>query len=213
VYVPPAFDVSDREACHALIRRESFGLLVTVGADGAPFATHLPFLLDGGRGPHGTLRGHLARPNPQGQDLASGRRALAVFSGAHAYVSPAWYAVHPSVPTWNYVAVHASGVPRLVEDPAAVEAFLGELVATHEAGRPAPWRMESLSREYLERMMRGIVAFELPIDRLEGKAKLGQNRGAEDRAGAVAGLRAAGDPWSAAVADLMAATDTGRPRA
>jgi transcriptional regulator len=212
VYLPRAFDASDPASCHALIRQESFGLLVTTDDDGVPFATHLPFLLHADAGPLGTLAAHVARPNPQWRHLQAGGPALAVFSGSHAYVSPAWYSAHPSVPTWNYLAVHAYGRARLVEEPAAVKALLAELVGTYEGGRAEPWRMESLPADYLDRMIGGIVAFEIPVERLEGKAKLSQNRDATDRAGTIAGLRAAGDLWAAAVADLMAAREAGAGR-
>jgi transcriptional regulator len=128
---------------------------------------------------------------------------LVVFSGAHAYVSPSWYAQHPSVPTWNYVAVHAYGVPRVIEDPGDVRALLDRLVRTFEDGRPTPWRMDALSDSYVDGMTRGIVAFEIPIARLEGKAKLSQNRPAGDQARVRAALAAEGDPLARAVAELM----------
>jgi transcriptional regulator len=132
---------------------------------------------------------------------------LVVFSGAHAYVSPSWYGQHPSVPTWNYVAVHAYGVPRVIEDPGRVRALLDRLVRTFEDGRPAPWRMDGLPDDYVSGMMRGIVAFEIPIDRLEGKAKLSQNRPASDRARVRAALSAEDDPLARALAELMAEPD------
>lgn len=203
MYVPRHFQVEDVARCHALMRAESFALLVTIGEDGAPFATHLPVLLDADRGPLGTLRAHVARANPQQAHLGTGRPALVVFQGPHAYVSPSWYASHPSVPTWNYVAVHAYGVPGVLEG-AAARSLLADLVSTYEAGRQPPWRMDALAPAYVDGMLRGIVAFEIPIDRLEGKVKLSQNRDARDRAGAVAGLRGTGDPLAHAVADLMA---------
>ncbi len=204
MYVPQHFEAPDRAWCHRLIEAESFGTLIGADPAGAPFATHLPFLLDTDRGPLGTLLGHVARPNPQWRSFADGRPVLAIFTGPHAYVSPAWYAVHPSVPTWNYVAVHASGVPAVIEEPARVTALLARLVQTHEAGRSDPWAMDSLPAEYLAGMLRGIVAFEIPIDRLEGKAKLSQNRSAADQARVRDALTAAGDPLAAAVAALMA---------
>jgi transcriptional regulator len=207
MYLPPAFDASDPGRCHALIRRESFATLVTVDEAGAPFATHLPFLLDAARGALGTLLAHTARANPQWRHFAANRPVLVIFQGAHAYVSPAWYEVHPSVPTWNYEAVHAYGLPQIVEDPARVEAMLGMLVRTYEGERPESWRMASLSPEYVARMTQAIVAFEIPIDRLEGKAKLSQNRGAADRARVRAALAAADDPLSRAVAERMADVD------
>jgi transcriptional regulator len=204
MYVPTHFDPADVAWCHALMARESFALLVTTGADGLPFATHLPLLLDADRGPHGTIVGHLAQANPHARLLAEGRPTLAVFQGPHAYVSPGWYATHPSVPTWNYVAVHASGRPRLLEEPARVTALLARMVATYEAGRAEPWRFDSLAEDYVTAMTRAIVAFELPIERLEGKAKLSQNRPAEDQAGAIGGLEASADPLARATAALMA---------
>jgi transcriptional regulator len=203
MYVPKHFDAPDDAWCHALIGRESFALLVSPGADGAPFATHLPLLLDADRGPHGTLVGHVARANPHGKLLGEGGPALAIFQGPHAYVSPGWYAAHPSVPTWNYVAVHAYGRPALIEAPDRVKALLARLVETYETGRAAPWRFDSLAPDYVDGMIRGIVAFEMPIERLEGKAKLSQNRGAEDRAGAIRGLEATADPLAVATAALM----------
>ena len=209
MYVPKHFDVPDDAWCHALIARESFALLVSTGGDGAPFATHLPLLVDRERGPHGTLVGHVARANPHARLLGEGRPTVAVFQGPHAYVSPGWYVVHPSVPTWNYVAVHASGRPALIEEPARVKALLDRLVKTYEAGRAEPWRFDSLAADYVDGMVRGIVAFEVPIERLEGKAKLSQNRGAEDRAGAIRALEATGEPLAVATAALMRAVPGG----
>ena len=135
--------------------------------------------------------------------LGEGGPTLAIFQGPHAYVSPGWYAAHPSVPTWNYVAVHAYGRPALIEAPDRVKALLARLVETYETGRAAPWRFDSLAADYVDGMIRGIVAFEMPIERLEGKAKLSQNRGAEDRAGAIRGLEATADPLAVATAALM----------
>ena len=204
MYIPAHFEAADVAWCHALIRREPFALLIGVDHAGAPFATHLPVLLDESPAPRGTLLAHVARPNPQWQLFAPDRPVLVVFPGAHAYVSPSWYGTHPSVPTWNYVAVHAYGVPRVIEDAGRVRALLDRLVRTFEDGRPTPWRMDSLSDSYVEGMMRGIVAFEIPIDRLEGKAKLSQNRPAADQARVRAALGAESDPLANAVAALMA---------
>src|SRR5437868_7041638 len=106
MYIPAHFREDDPERLHSLIQEYSFGMLVTCEV-GRPFASHLPFLLDTGRGPQGTLRAHLARANPQWQSFASGQEALVIFQGPHAYLSPSWYETHPSVPTWNYAAVHA----------------------------------------------------------------------------------------------------------
>lgn len=207
VYVPAHFNEDDPETLHALIRAHGFGLLVTHTPDG-PFATHLPFLLavdgDGVR-----LRGHVARANPQWKHFAGvnadGGDALAVFQGPHAYVSPTWYARRAgAVPTWNYAAVHVTGRPTIIDDPDQVDGLLDALSAKYETGRRDAWSLAELDPKARDAMRRGIVAFEMPVTRIEGKWKLSQNRSAEDRAGVIAGLEAAGDPDSLATARLMA---------
>jgi transcriptional regulator len=204
VYVPKHFEVTDTAWCHALMGAQSFALMITADDTGAPFATHLPILVDERRGPLGTLRGHVARANPHWRHLAAGRPTLVVFSGAHAYVSPSWYATHPAVPTWNYVAVHASGTGALVEDAEQVRALLADLVHVYESPGPEAWSFEALPADYVAGMQRGIVAFEIPIARLEGKAKLSQNRDAVDRGRTREALAASDDPVARAVAALMA---------
>jgi len=204
MYVPKHFAIAETGWCHALMRANAFAVMVTADDAGAPFATHLPLLVDETRDPLGTLRGHVARANPHWRYLAAGRPTLVVFSGAHAYVSPSWYATHPSVPTWNYVTVHATGIGALVEDAARVHALLADLVRVYEGPPPAAWSFESLPEDYLAGMQRGIVAFEIPIDRLEGKAKLSQNRDAVDRARTREALAAADDPLARVLAALMA---------
>ena len=177
---PSSFREEDRAVLYQWVREYSFGLLITIGDDGLPVATHLPFLLET-NGEQVTLRAHIARANPQWRGFESGREVLCVFSGPHAYVSPSWYATHPSVPTWNYVAVHAYGVPRIVEGNALTE-LLAETTAQFENGFAEPWTMASLSDEYLRHMENAIVGLEIPIARLEGKRKMSQNRSAIDQA-------------------------------
>ena len=204
MYIPKQFQITDTAWCHALMRAQSFAAMITADDAGVPFATHLPILVDPARGPLGTLRGHVARANPHWRYLSAGRPTLVIFAGAHAYVSPSWYATHPSVPTWNYVAVHATGTGALVEDPEPVKTLLADLVRTYESSGPAAWSLEGLPADYLAGMQRGIVAFEIPIERLEGKAKLSQNRDAVDQARTCEALAAADDPLARAVAALMA---------
>jgi len=204
MYIPRHFEVTDTAWCHALMRAQGFATMVTADDAGAPFATHLPILVDDARGPRGTLRGHVARANPHWRYLAAGRATLVVFAGAHAYVSPSWYATQPAVPTWNYVAVHATGTGTLVEDAERVRALLADLVHVYEGARPGAWSFEALADDYVAGMQRGIVAFEIPIDRLEGKAKLSQNRDAVDQGRTRDALAASDDPVARAVAGLMA---------
>ena len=205
MYVPKKFAEDDPAACHDFIEANDFALLVAP-VDGRPFASHLPFLLDRDQGPCGTLHAHMARANPQWRAFDDSE-VLVVFSGPHVYVSPAWYAATPNVPTWNYVAVHAYGRPRLVDDPGAVRAHLARLVEVQEHGRAKPWRLDGLADDYVAAMIGGIVAFEIPLDRLEGKWKLNQNRTAADRVGVIAALRDRTDPGAAAIARAMAALD------
>ncbi len=206
MYVPEPFRLEDRAAVADILARYDFALLVTARGD-APQASHLPILFDPDRGAQGALQGHLARANPQARDLerlaAEGGEALVVFQGPHAYVSPTWYGTAPAVPTWNYVAIHVYGTPRLVDQPAHVRDMLERLVETHESGLPDPWSLDSQDESFIARMMRGIVAFEIPVRRLEAKAKLNQNKAPAERAGAVAGLRASGGAQAQEVAALM----------
>lgn len=203
MYTPPHFRQDDRAALFAAIRAHAFGLLVTQTAEG-PFATHLPFLVEEDAGGGARLLAHMARANPQWRHFAAGGPALAVFQGPHAYVSPTWYAKRAgAVPTWNYVAVHVTGCPAIIDDPAAVDRLLDTLSATYEAGQPEPWSLAELDPSAKEALRRGIVAFALPVERIEGKAKLSQNRSAEDRAGVAAALEAAGDADGLAMARLM----------
>lgn len=201
MYTPEAFREDDPARLAALMAAESFALLVTTDAEGRPFASHLPLFHEPDAGAHGTLLGHMARANPQWRHFETGAEALAVFSGPHAYVSPSWYATHPSVPTWNYAAVHAYGRPRLM-DEAATRALLARLVATYEAGFAAPWQLE-LPAKYEAMMLKGIVGFEMPVERLEGKFKLSQNRDATDRANVARRLAGSDFEDGRAVARLM----------
>jgi transcriptional regulator len=202
MYVPPHFAESDPAKLHAFIEANSFGLLVSQVA-GVPFATHLPFLFDRTAGPHGTLLGHMARANPHWRELA-GQPALAVFSGPHAYVSPTWYEVENVVPTWNYVAVHATGRAAVVEDRSALLDILQRSVAFYEAALPRPWTFDG-SSAFAARMVGHIVGFRIEVERLEGKWKLNQNHPAGRRKKVADTLHERGGDDARAVAELMRA--------
>lgn len=190
MYRPAAFRQDDLTALHAQIESTGLALLTSNGPAGLQ-ATHLPLLLEPGEGEFGTLYGHFARANPHWQAL-DGQEALAVFSGPDAYVHPGWYpgkAEHGRVvPTWNYIAVHAWGPVETFDEPARLLELLARLTARHEAGRPKPWSLNDAPTEYIERQLRAIVGFALPIRRLEGQWKLSQNRQVADRAGVREGL-------------------------
>lgn len=203
MYVPKHFEITEPAVLHRHMERFSFATLVTVH-NGLPFASHLPFMIRPDVGECGLLIAHMARANDQWQDFEQGAEALVIFQGQHAYISPSWYRNEPNVPTWNYLTVHAYGVPRIIDDEARIADLLRELVATNEAQFDEPWPMD-LSRRYLHGRMRAIVMFEIPIGRLEGKFKLNQNHPTENRAAVVAALSASDDAQQREIAAVMAA--------
>ena len=196
MYIPAAFRQDDLASLHAQIQACGLALLSSAGAQGLQ-ASHLPLLLEPGEGEFGTLYGHFARANPQWRDLAGGAEALVVFGGADAYVRPGWYpskAEHGKVvPTWNYIAVHAWGRAEVFDEPERLLELVTRLSERHERGRAQPWAVGDAPREYIESMLRAVVGFALPIQRIEGKWKLSQNRSAADRAGVREGLAASVD--------------------
>ena len=171
--------------------------LVSYGKQGL-LASHLPLLLEAAEGQYGTLYGHFARANPQWHDLAQGSPALVIFQGAEAYISPSWYAAKTEhgkvVPTWNYISIQAHGRAEVFEDAERLLQLVSRLSDQHEAERPQPWAVSDAPREYIDSMLRAIVGFALPIERLEGKWKLGQNRSQADQTGVREGLAASHDP-------------------
>lgn len=204
MYLPTPFVETDLARLHDLIEARVFGTLIVV-RDGAPDVAHIPFVLDRGTGSHGTLRGHFARPNPIWRAFDGAAEARAVFSGPDTYISPDWYVSHHQVPTWNYIAVHAWGRPKVLDNAADVRRVLDDLSARNEARIPGkkPWTVDKLPTEVYDKMTRGIVAFEMPIARIEGKWKLNQNRTEADRRGVVAQLETLDDPNARAVAEAM----------
>jgi transcriptional regulator len=206
VYLPPLFTETRTEVLVAHIERHDFGLLVSHGPDGPNgglIASHIPFLIERRDG-RLYLQGHLARANPQAEDLEEASAALAIFQGPHAYISPSWYQPGPSVPTWNYTAVHAYGAVRTIADHAWLHDLVRRLTDRHEAREPTPlWQMQGLPERYMETMLDGIVGFEIAVERLDGKFKLSQNRPAADRPRIIAALEHRDDAESRAVGQLM----------
>lgn len=196
MYVPASFRVDDQETVFEFVERHSFATVVSVRA-GVPFASHVPLMLDRGRN---VLVGHLARANPQWDTFESGDEVLAIFTGPHAYISPTWYTTGPAVPTWNYTAVHIYGKPRLLSGEPTAEA-VDTLVRKYEDHREKPWPNE-LPADFRHRLLAAIVGFEIPLERVECKFKLGQNRSAEDQAGMMQGLQT-GDTESKTLADFI----------
>lgn len=201
MYIPRAFRREDLDELVAFMRAHSFITLVSV-LDGAPFASHVPVVVQR-EGDALTLRGHLARANPHWRAFDAGE-SLAVFTGPHAYVSPSLYEQRESVPTWNYIAVHAAGPARALhaaDDRAALEAEMRAMIQAFEGAYEQQW--DSLPERYREGMLQGVVGFTLSVTKLEGKAKLSQNRSAADQHRVAAALLASDDPAAHAVGVAM----------
>jgi transcriptional regulator len=207
MYTPALFKMDDVGEAHALMRAAPFAILVTTGSDGLT-ATHVPTVLKTeAADPLGRLECHLARPNPQWRTFAPEVEALVIFQGPEAYIRPGWYpskADHGKVvPTWNYAAVHAYGRLEAVQDKAWLLAHVTELSRQQEHPFEAPWSTADAPADYLDMMARGIVGLRLRIARLEGKAKMSQNRDARDRAGVIDGLVRRGDGHDHSTAELV----------
>ncbi len=199
MHLRPAFTETDPARIAALIRTNPFGLLITHDAAGLD-ASHIPFMLEPAAEGF-VLAGHLAAANRQCAHLA-GQTALAVFGGPHAYISPSWYAAQPSVPTWDYAAVHVHGTLSPLTDDTTIAADLQEMSA-HD---PAGFQIMDMPEGYRAKMFAGIRAFRLTPTRIEAQWKMSQNRSATDRRRVIAALRSQTDQAAHDVAALIEAT-------
>ena len=206
MYNPSGFAINDLQELQQQIVATRLAMVITHGEHGLQ-ASHLPLLLRPDQGPKGTLYGHFARANPQWKELQNGAEALVIFAGADAYVSPGFYpskAEHGKVvPTWNYLAIHAYGTAQVFTDAERLHNLVSALTDRHEAGRPQPWKVADAPTDYIDGMLKAIVGFAIPIDRLEGKRKLSQNRSSADIAGVREGLAASPDAQDQALARSM----------
>lgn len=206
VYLPPHFAEIDPAVLHAVIAASPLATLVTFGSDGLA-ANHIPFVFDPRTGPHGRLLGHVARNNAVWRDHDPGQDALVVFQAADAYITPNWYetrrTTHEVVPTWNYAVVHAYGRIIVHDDVKWLRGQAGMLTKQMEASQPVPWKMADAPSPFIAANLEQIVGIEIPVTRLIGKLKASQNRSDADAEGAIAGLRATGDPDNHAMAELM----------
>ncbi len=203
MYIPKAFREDDIDVLHAFMQENNFAILVTM-QDGVPLATHLPLILDRETGSYGSLKGHMARANTQWRTFDETKEVLVIFPGPHAYISPSWYVSEPktSVPTWNYVAVHAYGIPHIVSDEEMLYTLLKDSVDTFEASFATPWTIQQHG-DFMRKKMRAIVGFEILITRLDGKMKLSQNRSTDDQERVIAMLQDSDDMLDNATAKLM----------
>ena len=207
MYQPPHFREDRLDVLHALIASHPLGLLITSGPGGLQ-ANNVPFLVEASTSGHGTLRAHLARANPQAQELSAVTECLVVFQGPQHYISPSLYPTKretgKGVPTWNYITVQAYGAPRVVDDAGWRQQQSGDLTRHQESPREAPWHVTDAPDAFIAAQVKGIIGLEIPIARLDGKWKVSQNRPAIDQAGVASGLRGLGTQADA-MADEVAA--------
>jgi transcriptional regulator len=207
MYSKPEFAPLSRDKAFGLIEAAAFATVVTSGPKGLA-VSHLPFVLDRARGENGTLVSHLARANPHSALIAEGRETVAIFQGPHGYISPSWYPRNPvrdSAPTWNFAVVHCHGRPVPLDDHGTARHLL-QLVDVLEKDREDRWRMRELGPGGMERRMPGIIGFDLPIERLEAKFKMGQDERLYDTSEAIRALEE-NDP---ALATMMKAHNAHR---
>jgi transcriptional regulator len=199
VYIPEFNRQEDRAAILAFMRANPFAILIS-NADGVPFATHLPLLIDAA-GDDIVVQGHMAKANAHWKSLKEGNESLVIFHGPHAYISPSSYEIRESVPTWNYAAIHVYGEPTLFSDEAGLTATLHRMINTFESSYMAQWT--ELSEQYQSRMMKHIVGFDIKVKRVEAKFKLSQNRTKSEQARIIQCLDQNKDSNISGVAELM----------
>lgn len=200
MYIPPFNRIEDPKKINAFIHAHGFATLFT-HQDGVPFASHLPVLLDESPDGLGVLRSHMARANPQWKQLSLEQEVLCIFHGPHAYISPSWYVMQHTVPTWNYAAIHVYGRPRIV-DAAALRQIVFDTTSKYESPMPKPWKIP-LSEDEFDAMSRAIVGFAIEITRMEAKFKLGQNRSPQDQDKMLQALQNAPDAQSHELANFI----------
>jgi len=202
MYNPVHFAISDIAQIRDFVRHNPFATLAAI-IDSEIHLAYVPVILGAGAEPYGKLHFHFARANPLA-GLKDGARITLSIIGAHAYVSPDWYESRNQVPTWNYTAVEGSGTVKRFDGEETLR-YLDRLAAEQEAALSPkqPWSPDKVAPEQLKKLLLGIVGFELKLDRLEGKAKLSQNKSKADIAGVIAALKDRGDPMAAEVAAAM----------
>lgn len=179
LYIPKAHLVEDRKLLYDFMDEFAFADLITASPNLR--VTHIPVLLNRSTGQNGTIYGHISRQNEQAAAFDGKQEALIVFRGPHGYISPAWYQTRQAVPTWNFAVVHATGKLSPVTEPKALRDFLARLIDKFESYDKTDYDFRKLPDSYVNGMLSGIVGFEMEIERLEGKFKLGQERPAADR--------------------------------
>ncbi|MBF4470388.1 MULTISPECIES: FMN-binding negative transcriptional regulator [Flavobacterium] len=199
MYNPDIFKNEDKDSIRKFLKENAFGLLINQ-TNGKLFATHIPLELDYNKNGEEILHGHISKENPQWTAFESNDEVLAVFTGAHAYISSSWYD-HENVPTWNYSAVHVYGKIKIIEGDEVIDS-LTKLVDKYEQNSKCPVRVSELSKKTIMQT-RGIVAFEIKIEEIQAKNKMSQNRDDKNYSNIISELKKTEKPQSKAVAKEM----------
>ena len=205
MYIPKHFQQQSHEALCDLIRKYPLATLVTNTSSGLS-ANHIPLRLVCKSSSDVVLQGHIAKANPLWKE--NPEQTLAIFQGADAYISPNWYPTKQEhgkvVPTWNYVAVHASGKIQFINDRSWKLSFLHSLTTEHESNQEQPWAISDAPKDFIEKMLDAIVGFEIAVHELNGKWKISQNQVEKNQAGVIDGLSASSDTKAITLASVMA---------
>ena len=189
LYIPQAHLVEDRKLLHDFMEEFAFADLIT--SSPALRITHIPVLIDRSAGLYGTIHGHISRQNEQAKAFDGNQAAVIVFRGPQGYISPTWYETAQAVPTWNFAVVHATGRLRPVTEPKALHAFLTRLIDKFEKYQGTNYDFSKLPDSYVNGMLANIIGFQMQVELLEGKFKLGQERSEADRQGILKNLQTA----------------------
>ena len=197
MYIPKYFQMKDEQEMFLFMEQHSFATIVSHSSNGL-VASHLPLKLNREKR---VLYGHFAKANSQWKEL-DGQQVLVVFHGPHSYISSSWYETKDAVPTWNYTAVHINGTLQLLQDEALIDECLRDLIKKYEAP-DSTYKYEEVDGKYIASLKKGIVAFKIDIEKMEGKAKLSQNHSGERQQLVIEQLKNNDDAESLAIAKLI----------
>ncbi|MCB0724396.1 MAG: FMN-binding negative transcriptional regulator [Ignavibacteriae bacterium] len=197
MYIPKHFREEDEQEIENFIKANSFGIIVSV-QEGIPIGTHIPFMIEKRDGEL-ILRAHIARANTQKESLTDGAKVLVIFPGPHTYISSTWYK-NTSVPTWNFMSVHAYGTLRLIDDE-ELHKSLSDLVKVNEG--EGGHDITSYPDDYVRKLMNGVIGFEITVNEIQAKYKLSQNKNEDDREGVYKGLSEREDEQSGEIMKEM----------
>jgi transcriptional regulator len=198
MHINSAFRIDNPDTLLKIMQENAFATLITTDEKGRPVATQLPFLIKQ-KNNKIVLMAHFAKANPQWKHLESNAQVLVSFQGPHCYVSPSWYEKQ-GVPTWDYVAVQAYGSAKIFDSANLTRELIEDLTDEYENDQENPWKPKD---NYPDKMLKAIVGFEISVQEIEGKVKIGQNKSGEDLEGVVKALEKSSSEQELAIANLI----------